>query len=241
MQAFILAAGLGTRLRPLTDTLPKALVKVGDKPLVRIAIDNLIHQGATRIVINIHHHADLLTNYLHKQQWDVELVISDERNMLLDTGGGLKKAAHLFSPNEPILIHNVDILSHINFHELFKHHTDSMNLVTLAVSQRNTSRQLLFDHSKQLVGWHNQSTNETKWVHNPQATFFPMAFSGITIVQPQLLDLLPPANHPYPIIPEYISLAKEHRISYFEHNAADWLDVGKPETLQQAQSWMPKK
>ena len=146
MQAFILAAGLGTRLRPLTDSLPKALVKVGDKPLVKIAIDNLIHQGATRIVINIHHHADLLTNYLHKQQWDVELVISDERSMLLDTGGGLKKAAHLFSPNEPILIHNVDILSHINFHELFKHHTDSMNLVTLAVSQRNTSRHLLFDH-----------------------------------------------------------------------------------------------
>ena len=239
MQAFILAAGLGTRLRPLTDSLPKALVEVGGKPLVKIAIDNLVHQGVSKIIINVHHHADLLTDYLYKQHWDAEILISDERSMLLDTGGGLKKAAPLFSSQEPILVHNVDILSHIDFHKLLKQHTDSMNLVTLAVSHRDTTRQLLFDHNKQLIGWHNQTTDETKWVHKPFPSFNSMAFSGITAIQPKLLNLLPPANTPYPIIPEYLLLAKKHRISYFEHNAKDWLDVGKPETLQQAQSWTP--
>lgn len=237
MQAFLLAAGLGTRLRPLTNNCPKALVDVNGIPLIKIAIDNLIRQGATRIVVNIHHFADLLANYIHSHPWEAEILISDESSLLLDTGGGLKKAAPLFVPNEPIIIHNVDILSHINLSELLSQHNDSMNIATLATCQRETSRQLLFNEQKQLVGWTNGNTGEFKWAHGPIDKYKSMAFSGIAIVESQLLNLLPNADHPYPIIPAYLELAKNHRISYFEHNQSDWLDVGKPETLKQAQTW----
>ena len=237
MQAFILAAGLGTRLQPLTNTLPKALVEVQGMPLIEIAIKNLVHQGATRIVVNIHHFADKLLTYIKSTHWDAEILISDEREMLLDTGGGLKKAAPLFLPNEPILVHNVDILTHIDFAKMIQQHADSMNLATLAVSQRDTSRQLLFDTQHQLSGWQNSKTGETKWVHQPITICEQKAFSGIAVVNPEILAMLPAADHPYSIIPSYLDLARNHRISYFEHSENDWLDVGKPETLQRAQSW----
>ena len=237
MQAFVLAAGLGTRLYPLTATMPKALVEVQGTPLIKIAIDNLIHQGARRIVVNIHHFGDLLRTYLEDHHWDADILISDERDLLLDTGGGLKKAEPLFLPQEPILVHNVDLLSHINFSDIIKQHTDSMDLATLVVSQRNTSRQLLFNSENQLAGWQNRTTSETKWVQQPTTNYKQLAFSGIAVIQPELLTLLPPAAQPYSIIPAYLTLAKSHRISYFEHKQSDWLDVGKPETLQRAQKW----
>lgn len=237
MQAFLLAAGLGTRLRPLTDDRPKALVEVNGTPLLKIAIDNLIRQGATRIVVNIHHFADLMTDYIGSHRWDAEVLISDERDLLLDTGGGLKKAAPLFDNGQPIVIHNVDILSHVNLAEMVSQHADSMNIATLAACPRNTSRKLLFDTQRQLVGWTNHNTGEYRWTRQMVANYKEMAFSGIAVVNPQLLDLLPEADRPYPIIPAYLDIAKNHRISYFEHSESDWLDVGKPETLKQAQTW----
>ena len=237
MQAFILAAGLGTRLRPLTNTKPKALVEIQGTPLIKIAIENLIHHGATRIVVNIHHLGDQLLDYLLHNQWDADILISDEREQLLDTGGGLKKAQNFFLSNEPILIYNVDILSHINLANAITQHIDSMNMATLLVSNRNTSRQLLFDSNRQLTGWKNSTTKEAKWVKEPLNSYEQKAFSGIAIIQPELLELLPPADHPYPIIPAYLNIARNHRISYFEHLPQDWLDVGNPETLQRAQNW----
>jgi len=237
MQAFILAAGLGTRLHPLTDTRPKALVEVQGTPLLKIAIDNIVRQGATRIVVNIHHFADAVESYLKKHQWDADILISDERDMLLDTGGGLSKAAKLFSPDEPILIHNVDILSRLNFNAILKEHSDSMNIATLVVSQRDTSRQLLFDQQHLLEGWQNTTTGETKWVHDTPIDCIKLAFSGIAVVDPHLPQMLPKATTPFSIIPEYLNIAKKYRISYFEHSPKDWLDIGKPDTLQRAQSW----
>ena len=237
MQAFVLAAGLGTRLHPLTDTLPKALVEVHGVPLIKIAIDNLVHQGATRIIVNIHHFADLLRRYLQNHSWGADILISDESDLLLDTGGGLKKASPLFLPDDPILIHNVDILSHIHLAEVIKQHTDSMNLATLVTSQRNTSRQLLFDSKCQLAGWQNSATGDTRWVNGHKTGCKQLAYSGIAVIQPEMLALLPEATQPYSIIPAYLSLAKNHRISYFMHNPKDWLDVGKPDTLQRAQNW----
>lgn len=237
MQAFILAAGLGTRLKPLTDSRPKALVEVQGQTLVQLAIDNLAAQGIRRIVVNTHHFSEMLIQYLKSHQWEAEIVISDEHNMLLDTGGGLKKAAQYFNTQEPILIHNVDILSHIDFHEMERYHSDSMSIATLAASQRDTSRQLLFDGRKQLAGWRNSQTGEEKWVGMPMQDVQQLAFSGIAIIQPEMLDLLPEADSPYPIIPHYLDIAKNHRISYFKHEKEDWLDVGKPETLALAQSW----
>lgn len=237
MQAFIPAAGLGSRLKPLTDHRPKALVEVSGVPLIKIAIDNLSNLGVRKIVVNVHHFADLLTQYLHENHWDAEVLISDERSQLLDTGGGLKKAAQFFNPDEPIIIHNVDVLTHFNLQELINQHSSSMNIATLAVSQRNTSRYLLFDKQQHLVGWHNVKTDEFLWVEQPINDHINLAFSGIAILEPHLLDLLPPPDHPFSIIPAYLQIAKNHRINYFLHNTDDWLDVGKPETLQLAQTW----
>ena len=237
MQAFLLAAGLGTRLRPLTDSRPKALVEVNGIPLLKINIDNLIRQGVSRIVVNTHHFSEMVVNYIKERSWDAEILISDESDMLLDTGGGLKHASPLFRKDEPILIHNVDILSHIRVSDVLSQHSHSMNLATLAVSRRETSRYLLFDEQKQLAGWQNHTTGETKWVDMPTEQVESMAFSGIAMVEPQLLELLPEADHPYPIVPSYLDISKNHRISYFLHRKEDWLDVGKPETLKQAQQW----
>lgn len=237
MQAFIPAAGLGSRLKPLTDHRPKALVEVRGVPLIKIAIDNLANLGVRKIVVNVHHFADLLTQYLHENHWDAEVLISDERSQLLDTGGGLKKAAHFFDSNEPIIVQNVDVLTHFNLQNLIKQHTSSMNIATLAVSRRDTSRFLLFNKQQQLVGWNNTKTNESLWVDDSANDYISLAFSGLAILNPPLLDLLPPADHPFPIIPSYLQIAKSHRISYFIHNTEDWLDVGKPETLQLAQTW----
>lgn len=237
MQAFILAAGLGTRLKPLTDNRPKAMVEVQGVPLLKIAIDNLVRQGVSRIVINTHHFADMVCDYVASKKWDVPVAISDERDLLLDTGGGLKKAAPLFANDEPILIHNVDILSRINVAQLYSEHINSMSVATLVVSQRNTSRYLLFNPKQQLVGWLNKSNGDTKWVDSPCQDCQELAFDGIAIVEPQILELLPPANKPYSIISAYLSIAKHHRINYFELTKEDWLDVGKPETLNQAQQW----
>lgn len=242
MQAFIPAAGLGTRLRPLTNQRPKALVEILGTPLLKITIDNLTRQGASRIVVNVHHFAQLICDYLRYHSWDTEVIISDEHNLLLDTGGGLKKAANLFSPDEPIIIHNVDVLSTIDLNKMLQIHNKQNNIATLAVSQRPSSRFLLFDNEGYLTGWTNTKTGEILWVNSPKdlQSYSQMAFSGITIIEPELLDLLPPANKPYPIIPAYLNIAKHHRISQFQHNAEDWIDVGTPVKLQQAEIWIKK-
>lgn len=237
MQAFIPAAGLGTRLKPLTDHRPKALVEVQGKTLLEIAITNLIRQGATRIVINIHHFADMMCDYISTHSWDAEVLISDERNQLLDTGGGLKKAEHLFLKNEPIIIHNVDVLSHLDLASIISKHNDSMSIATLCVSKRETSRYLLFDKDKELKGWTNTKTGELLWVDNPIQNTNNLAFSGISIIEPSILEMLPESDKPYPIIPCYLRIAKNHRINAFIHQKEDWIDVGKPETITQAQKW----
>lgn len=237
MQAFIPAAGLGTRLLPLTEHRPKALVEVGGVPLLKIAIDNLARQGVARIVVNVHHFADMLIDYLQSHDWGVEVLVSNEKDKLLDTGGGLKKAAPLFKRDEPILIHNVDILSRINFHDLVELHQQEGNFVTLAVSVRDTSRFLLFADNGLLVGWNNRSTGEIKWVGEPITKYRALAFSGIAVLDPGVLEVLPPCEIPYSIVPAYLYIAKEHRISYFIHSSSDWMDVGTPQSLNKAQSW----
>lgn len=236
MEAFLLAAGLGTRLRPLTNDCPKALVEVGGKTLLEININNLIRQGATRIVVNVHHFADMMVQYINNRRWDAEVIISDERVCLMDTGGGLRKAAPLFSHNSPILIHNVDVLSRIDISQLMKQHCDSKSIATLAVSRRDTSRQLLFAKDNHLCGWQNRANGEFLWVDTPVQEYSALAFSGMAVIDPQVLDLLPDTILPFPIIPAYLNIAKGHIVSCYEHDADDWLDVGKPEALRLAES-----
>ena len=223
MEGFILAAGLGTRLRPLTNDRPKALVEVGGITLLEHTIHRLEAAGISHIVINVHHFADMITSFVGSRTWQACIDISDERAMLLDTGGGLKHAAPLFSGNGNILVHNVDILSDIDLCDVEVQHIAQGNLVTLCTSQRPTQRLLAFDCHGCLVGRADHG----------------MAFSGVSVVSPQLFDLLPDADHPYPVIDEYIRLASAgYRIGHYEHAAARWLDVGKPETLKQAEQWI---
>lgn len=239
MEAFILAAGLGSRLRPITNSRPKALVDIDGRSLLEINIEHLIKAGASRIVVNVHHFSQQIKDFISSKSWDSEIYISDESELLLDTGGGLKKAAPLFSGKEPILIHNVDILSHIDLRALLSHHIENKHLATLAASARTTSRYLLFDRADRLIGWENTKTGEILWTDKPCIEPERLAFSGIAVIEPQMLNLLPSPRIPYSIIPEYLRLAKDHAISSFRHDAKEWIDVGKPETLPFASQFLP--
>lgn len=222
MEGFILAAGLGTRLRPLTNDRPKALVEVGGMTLLERTIRRLESAGINHIVINVHHFADKVIDFVNTHTWQAKIDISDERDLLLDTGGALKHAAPLFSGREEVLVHNVDILSDIDLQAVERHHRSEGNLVTLCVSRRQTKRLLAFDERGLLVGRADEG----------------LAFSGISIVSPELFALLPEADRPYPVIDEYIRLSQAgHRIGAYLHDPAHWLDVGKPETLKQAEQW----
>lgn len=233
MEGFILAAGLGTRLRPLTNDRPKALVEVGDVTLLEHTIHTLEAAGVKHIVVNVHHFADKVIDFIKSHTWQAAIDISDERELLLDTGGGLKKAAAFFSGKGNILIHNVDILSDIDLQDLERHHKEQKNLVTLCVSQRQTKRMLAFDESGLFLGRAESLPPAAKSI-NPSL----LAFSGISVVSPELFALLPEADHPYPVIDEYIRLSREgYRIGSYVHSPDHWLDVGKPETLEIAKRW----
>lgn len=223
MEGFVLAAGLGTRLRPLTDDRPKALVEVGGKTLLQLTIEKFEAAGINHLVVNVHHFADKVVDFIRSRQWHCTIDISDERNLLLDTGGGLKHAAPLFSGKENVVVHNVDILSDIDLRDVEACHRRDANLVTLCVSRRQTKRLLEFNADGLLVGRAEEG----------------FAFSGVSVVSPELFALLPEADHPYPVIDEYIRLSRNHRIGSYLHPADNWLDVGKPETLEQAKLWIP--
>ena len=227
MEGFILAAGLGTRLRPLTNDRPKALVEINGVTLLERTIRRLEAANVKHIVVNVHHFADKVIDFIKSHTWQAAIDISDERELLLDTGGGLKKASALFSGRENVLVHNVDILSDIDLCEVERQHREQGNLVTLCVSRRTTKRMLAFDESGQLIGRAENLPPAAK-SRNPMN----LAFSGISVVSPELFALLPEADHPYPVIDEYIRLSHEgYRIGSYVHSPDHWLDVGKPETL----------
>lgn len=238
MEAIILAAGLGTRLRPLTDSIPKALVEVNETTLLEINIKNLINQGVTHIVVNVHHFADKVMGFLASHSWQVPISVSDESDCLLDTGGAISKAAPLFRTRGPYVIHNVDILSSVSLPEMVSQFEKSQAVATLAVSQRQSSRQLLFDAQSRLVGWHNKTTGEYRWSDIPCLPANELAFSGIAVIGQQMLQILSLRSGAFPIIPAYLEAANNHVINAYEHNPKDWLDVGKPETLALADSFL---
>ena len=227
-QAMIFAAGLGTRLKPLTDTMPKALVPVGDQPLLWHVIMKLKKSGYERIVVNVHHFADQIIDYLRlNDNFGLDIRISDEREQLLETGGGIKKALPLFDPSEPILIHNVDILSNLDLNQL---PTDAPVLV---VSQRQTKRYLQFDDELRLVGWKNIETGEVKGREGHS-----LAFSGIHVFHPSLVPLLSEWPDRFPIMDFYLSACATHLIKGFEATDLRLMDVGKIDTLDQAENFI---
>ena len=235
MKAFILAAGLGTRLQPITDSKPKALVEINGITLLEFTIRRLIKFGFDQIIINVHHFADQIINSLNeKNNFGIEIEISDERNLLLDTGGGLKKTSRFFSSKQPFLIHNVDILSDADLAQFYNFHLNSDSIATLAVQKRKSSRYFLFDEKNYLCGWENMKTDERKITRQPVGKLTQLAFSGIHMADPSIFQLMPPEKV-FSIVDFYLSIASQNRISYFDHSNSLFIDLGKKENLAEAE------
>ena len=266
-QAMILAAGLGTRLKPLTDTMPKALVPVGGKPLLEWNIRKLQAQGYDRFVVNIHHFAQQIVDYVAQQDYAPLVQFSDETEALLETGGGLKKAQHLFRDDEPILLHNVDILDNVNYDWFRRQHQPDEDAVLL-VSRRNTKRYLLFDNAMRLMGWINRETGEVKspfpWLREAELTIddnlnvtsqpsaltshllpltsklYAFAFSGIHSFSPRLFPLMDHFPDRFGIIDFYLSVCHRAHIVGLVKPDLDVLDVGKLDSLEIAERYVSK-
>ncbi len=253
MKAMILAAGLGTRLRPLTDTRPKALVEIAGPTLLEITLTRLRTFGITEVIINVHHFADLIVDYLKSNKnFGMRVEISREE-VLLDTGGGLKKAAWFFLKNsspgnpsrpdssqmdEPFLLHNVDVLSTIDLARMLQFHNDRGALATLAVQSRETSRPLLFDDHLQLRG-RRFGNDQAPEIVRPSDPLQPLAFSGIHLISPRLLPMLTEEGI-FSIIPAYLRLAAQGQpILAFRADTYYWRDLGRPADLAQAALDMP--
>ena len=238
MKAMILAAGLGTRLRPLTHDRPKALVTVGGKTLLEIAIERLGAFGVREIIVNVHHFADQFEAFLRaKENFGLRIEISRE-DELLDTGGGLKKASWFFRGDaEPFLLHNVDVMSTIDLNAMVNAHRDSGALATLAVKDRKTSRYLLFDEAGLLCGRRAGADGVPELVRSAAKTQA-RAFCGIHVISPRLLTQLTEEGA-FSIIPVYLRLAAEgERVVAFGADSYTWRDVGKPENLAEAEKEM---
>lgn len=235
MKAMIFAAGLGTRLRPLTETIPKALVEVNGLPLLEIVIRRLQKYGVDEIIVNVHHLAEHIRDFLERHKYfGIEIHLSDETEHLLDTGGGLKKASWFFDDQLPFFVHSVDILSDIDLHEFYQFHLQHPQaLATLAVTRRNSTRCLLFDQNDTLCGWENRSTHEVKMARSAISGFHELAFSSIHVISPAIFSLMPD-QEVFSIIDLYLQVAATETILAFQHDHALWLDVGKPNNLSQA-------
>ena len=229
----VFAAGLGTRLRPYTNDRPKALVEVQGKTLLEIVLRRLQSFGVEEVVVNVHHFADKVIAHLQEHEnFGLKIHISDERGLLLDTGGGLKKAAHLLA-DAPFLIHNVDILSTLDLGELYASHRPGLALSTLAVRQRETSRYLEFTPQGELCGWKNNKTGERK-ISRAAAKVMDWAYSGIAVIDPALFAYFPPEKEVFSIIDVWLTAAEKGIIRNFPHDTTKWLDVGKPLALERA-------
>lgn len=241
MKAMIFAAGLGTRLKPLTDTMPKAMVPVDGKPLLWHAIRKLKQSGFDAIIINVHHFADQIIEYVKSNNhFDIRIEFSDERNLLLDTGGGIKKAAWFFDDQKPFLVHNVDIFSDIDLKKAYQQFSKDDALAHVIVSRRETSRYLLFDDQNRLKGWINKRTGEIK---SPVLNFNPhqchvYAFSGIHLLSPQIFELMRSFPDQFSIIDFYLSICDQVKIGGYIPENFRLLDVGKPEALSLAAEFL---
>ena len=228
MEAMIFAAGLGTRLYPLTKNKPKALVEICGKTLLDRCLEKIIKVGCKRIVINAHHFSDLIEQYLKNNKYNAEIILSKEEE-LLDTGGGLKNAKKYFSLKENILIHNVDIISQIDISAMQDNLNNSNALAILAVSKRLSSRQLLFNKENLLSGWQNNQTKQ-EIITRENQNLSPLAFSGVHIIRPEVLELMPNENK-FSIINHYLELSKNNDLLAFKHENILWYDLGKYEQI----------
>lgn len=237
MKAMILAAGLGTRLRPITENRPKALVEIGGRTLLEITLSRLRAAGVRDVIINVHYFAEMILEYLESNRnFGMNIAISQEET-LLDTGGGLKKAAYFFLDDahrdEPFLLHNVDVVSTIDLERMIRFHAENLALATLAVQDRKTNRYLLFNHELQLCG-RRAGENQKMELVRPSNRPLALAFSGIHVISPRLLAQMSEEGA-FSIITTYLRLAAAgERILAFRADDYYWRDVGRPEDVNQA-------
>jgi NDP-sugar pyrophosphorylase family protein len=235
MKAMILAAGLGTRLRPITNKIPKALVRLGNKNLLEYAILRLKKFGVTEIIINVHHHAEQIITYLkgaHYSNITIELSMEDE---LLDTGGGIKKAAWFLQDSDPFFVLNVDVITDIDLNKMAGYHKRYRGLVTLAVRNRKTKRFLLFNEDYHLIGWKSEESDKQVIVKKNISFILPFSFMGIHVISPEIFHKMPNRDV-FSIIDLYLDLAKQGEIiKAFRSNSSLWFDVGRLGNLQTLQ------
>lgn len=251
----ILAAGLGSRFKPWTDRHPKALALVNGKSLLQRNIEWLQGYGIGELIVNVHHFAGQIVDALalHKG-WGSKIIISDESKEVLETGGGLKKAEEwLGSDGSPFLLMNVDILTDLDLAALIRDHSRHRPLATLAVTGRSTSRYFLFDEGQELCGWRNIKTGEEKIARQPGAgaagaegsafdgsgSLIPKAFSGIHIIEPAIFPLMRREGK-FSMVDVYLDLAATQKIRGFDHSGSRLIDVGKPESVEQAERLFPE-
>lgn len=234
--AMVLAAGLGTRLGTLTHDKPKALVELNGKPLLQHCIENLIDNGFYHIVINVHHFGQQIIDFVGNNHFDAEIQFSDERNQLLDTGGGIVKATPLFKNSKAVLVHNVDIISDVNLSEFGQQFIESKDDAWLLTQDRKTNRKLLFNTDNQLIGWMNKTEEQFKWVDDSYDWFKEMAFSGMHFFRSDLFAEF--EVKPQSIIDLYLKLAKLNRIVSKPITPKFWFDLGKPEQLLNAENYL---
>lgn len=242
MKAMILAAGLGTRLKPWTQHHPKALVPVGGVPMLERVIHSLKEQGFDEMVINIHHFGEQILEFLENNDFGISYSISDERESLLDTGGGLLKAGRYFfsKDDSPFLVHNVDILSNADLSELMRFHINSGNDITLLTSERESNRRLIFDNTGILKGWHNLSTDEFKpTLSTIEEGDRELAFSGIYIIGKRAMEMLKDysleiGKEAFPVMDFFLSCCNTLKIGGRCDSGLWLIDIGKPASLKQA-------
>jgi len=231
MKAMILAAGVGSRLRPLTDTCPKALIDINGTPMLEIVLRRLIQAGCNEVMINVLHLADLIVEFLQRRKnFGIHIEISREPE-LLDTGGGLKNAASFFDDGRPFFLHNVDVLSDVDLNRMYRHHLESGALATLAVQSRQTSRYFLFDENDTLCGWESIRDNKKTLTKMPQGNPKRLAFNGIHVISPQIFPRMTETGA-FSINETYLRLAAAgEKILAFHMDAYYWRDIGRLEKL----------
>lgn len=238
MKAMILAAGVGSRLGSLTANKPKALVEVNGMCLLERLILKLNQQGIEEFMVNVHHFPDQIIQFLQERnQFGLNISISDERNALLDTGGAIRQAKDFFSGSEPVLVHNVDVISEVDVQALLAYHLQQQALVTLCIRNRETNRKLLFNDQLQLVGWRNLQTQTYKWVCEDMTQYEAFAFNGLYLVSTGFADHLA-FDGRFSIIDAWLEMAQQHKIIGYKDVSDHWFDLGTAERIQQAGSYL---
>lgn len=235
MKAMILAAGLGTRLKPFTNQHPKALAEVKGKTLLQRNIEYLASFDVKNIIINVHHFAEQIEKtILENKGFGSKITVSDERDELLETGGGLLKASWFFNQTKaPFVLMNVDVLTDMDLGKMIGQHQMQKPVATLAVTKRKTSRYFLFDDNGELCGWRNVNTGEEK-ISRSAKVYHQKAFSGIHVISPEIFSLIHRKGK-FSLVDAYLDIATTHVISSFDHSYSKFIDVGKPGSIEAAE------